>query len=170
VRRFEWPCPGDLLQMDTKRLGRFDRPGHKVTGDRYRTAKEKRNGPGWEFCHSIIDDHSRLAYTEIDRDEKAPTVTAFVERALAFFAAHSITAKAPADRQRVRLHPQPLAARAAGRPPHRASPHSTAHPQAQRQGRALPTDPRPRMGRRPALPQLGLPSGSAVPSRVPGER
>jgi transposase InsO family protein len=93
VRRFEWPCPGDLLQMDTKRLARFDRPGHAVTGDRYRTAKEKRNGPGWEFCHSIIDDHSRLAYTEIHRDERAVTVVAFLERALGFFAEHAITAK-----------------------------------------------------------------------------
>lgn len=93
VRRFEWPCPGDLLQMDTKRLARFDRPGHRVTGDRYRTAKERRNGPGWEFCHSIIDDHTRLAYTEIHPDEKAPTVTAFVARALAFFAGHGIDAR-----------------------------------------------------------------------------
>ena len=42
VRRFEWPCPGDLLQMDTKRLARFTRPGHRVTGDRYRTGREKR--------------------------------------------------------------------------------------------------------------------------------
>jgi transposase InsO family protein len=90
VRRFEWPCPGDLLQMDTKRLARFDRPGHRVTGDRFRTAKEKRNGPGWEFCHSMIDDHTRLAYTEIHPDERAPTVTAFVERALTFFADHGI--------------------------------------------------------------------------------
>jgi transposase InsO family protein len=93
VRRFEWPCPGDLLQMDTKRLARFTRPGHKVTGDRFRSAAEKRAGAGWEFCHSMIDDHSRLAYTEIHRDEKAPTVTAFVQRALAFFAAHAITAR-----------------------------------------------------------------------------
>src|SRR4051794_2066163 len=52
VRRFEWPCPGDLLQMDTKRLARFTRPGHAVTGDRFRTAAEQRSGPGWEFCHS----------------------------------------------------------------------------------------------------------------------
>lgn len=91
VRRFEWPCPGDLLQMDTKRLARFSRPGHKVTGDRYRTSAEKRAGVGWEFCHSILDDHTRLAYTEICPDEKAATVTAFVERALAFFASHNIT-------------------------------------------------------------------------------
>jgi transposase InsO family protein len=91
VRRFEWPCPGDLLQMDTKRLARFTRPGHAVTGDRYRSAKEKRARVGWEFAHSIIDDHSRLAYTEICPDEQAATVTAFVERALAFFAGHGIT-------------------------------------------------------------------------------
>jgi transposase InsO family protein len=93
VRRFEWPCPGDLLQMDTKRLARFSRPGHKLTGDRHTTSAEKRQRVGWEFCHSMIDDHSRLAYTEIHRDEKAPTVTAFVERALGFFAAHGITAE-----------------------------------------------------------------------------
>lgn len=90
VRRFEWPCPGDLLQMDTKRLARFSRPGHAVTGDRYRSGVERRERVGWEFCHSIIDDHTRLAYTEIHRDEKAATVTAFVERALAFFAGYGI--------------------------------------------------------------------------------
>ena len=93
VRRFEWPCPGDLLQMDTKRLARFTRPGHKVTGDRTRTSAERRAGVGWEFCHSIIDDHSRLAYTEIHLDEQAATVTAFVERALAWFAGHGIVAR-----------------------------------------------------------------------------
>jgi transposase InsO family protein len=93
VRRFEWPCPGDLLQMDTKRLARFIRPGHAVTGDRYRTSAEKRSAVGWEFCHSIIDDHTRLAFTEIHADEKAATVTGFVERALAWFAGHGITAR-----------------------------------------------------------------------------
>jgi len=90
VRRFEWPCPGDLLQMDTKRLARFTRPGHAVTGDRRSTGAEKRRRVGWEFCHSILDDHSRLAYSELQRDEQAATVTAFTRRALAFFAAHGI--------------------------------------------------------------------------------
>jgi transposase InsO family protein len=93
VRRFEWPCPGDLLQMDTKRLARFARPGHKVTGDRSTTGAEKRARVGWEFCHSIIDDHSRLVYTELHTDERADTVTGFVERALGFFAGHGITAR-----------------------------------------------------------------------------
>ena len=93
VRRFEWPCPGDLLQMDTKRLARFTRPGHAVTGDRHRTGAEKRQRVGWEVCHSIIDDHTRLAYTEIHPDERAATVTAFVERALEWFAGHGIHAR-----------------------------------------------------------------------------
>jgi transposase InsO family protein len=79
--------------MDTKRLARFSRPGHALTGDRHRTSAELRAGVGWEFCHSIIDDHSRLAYTEIHRNEKAPTVTAFVARALEFFASHDIKPK-----------------------------------------------------------------------------
>jgi transposase len=92
VRRFEWPCPGDLLQMDVKRFARFTRPGHRVTGDRSRTGQEKRSRVGWEFAHSIIDDHSRLAYTELLADEQAATVTAFLERALAFYAGHGINA------------------------------------------------------------------------------
>ena len=93
VRRFEWPCPGDLLQMDTKRLARFTRPGHKMTGDRTTTGAEKRQRVGWEYAHSIIDDHSRLVYTELHGDERADTVTGFVKRALAFYAGHGITAR-----------------------------------------------------------------------------
>jgi transposase len=93
VRRFEWPCPGDLLQMDVKRFARFTRPGHRLTGDRYRTGKEKSSRVGWEFAHSIIDDHSRLAYTELLADEQAATVTAFLARALEFFDGHGITAR-----------------------------------------------------------------------------
>lgn len=93
VRRFEWPCPGDLLQMDTKRLARFSRPGHKLTGVRDRTGAEKRQRVGWEFVHSIIDDHSRVLFSEIHPDEKAPTVTGFVARALEFFDAHGVTVR-----------------------------------------------------------------------------
>ena len=93
VVRYEWPCPGDLLHIDTKRFQRFTRPGHAVTGDRFRTGREKRMGVGHEFVHSIVDDHSRLAYSELHPDERAPTVTAFVERALEFFAGHGIIAK-----------------------------------------------------------------------------
>jgi transposase InsO family protein len=93
VVRFEWPCPGDLLQMDTKRFARFTRPGHRVTGERHRTGAEKRMKVGWEFCHSVIDDHTRIAYSELHDDEKADTVVAFTERALAFFAGLGIRAQ-----------------------------------------------------------------------------
>jgi len=92
-RLYEWPCPGDLLHIDGKRFVRFNRPGHAVTGDRHRTGAELRMRVGYEWVHSLVDDHSRLAYSELHRDEKAATVTGFVERALAAFAAHGIKAK-----------------------------------------------------------------------------
>jgi transposase InsO family protein len=85
-RLYEWPCPGDLLHIDSKRFVRFTRPGHAVTGDRHRSSTEKRMRIGYEWVHSIVDDHSRYAYSELHRDETAVTVTAFVERALAHFA------------------------------------------------------------------------------------
>src|SRR5215210_8133438 len=94
--RYEWPRPGDLLHMDVCSYARFRRPGHRATGDRSQrdrhwTAASTR--VGYDYAHAIIDDHSRLAYVELHDDEKAATVTGFVERALAFFAAHRITAQ-----------------------------------------------------------------------------
>ena len=73
VIRYEWPCPGNLLHMDVKKLGRFTEPGHALTGDRRRRSRRV----GWEYVHSIVDDCSRLAYAEIHDDERATTVTAF---------------------------------------------------------------------------------------------
>jgi transposase InsO family protein len=89
-RRYEWPCPGDLLHIDSKRFVRFSRPGHAVTGDRHRTGAEKRMRIGYEWVHSLVDDHSRLAFSELHRDERAETVTGFVERGLAAFAEQGI--------------------------------------------------------------------------------
>jgi transposase InsO family protein len=86
VVRYEWPCPGNLLHMDVKKLGKFTEPGHALTGDRTRRSRRV----GWEFVHSIVDDCSRLAYSEIHDDEKAPTVTAFTRRALDWFLEHGI--------------------------------------------------------------------------------
>jgi transposase InsO family protein len=90
VRRYEWPCPGDLLHMDTKRYARFERPGHALTGDRRKTGAEKRAGWGYQYAHCLVDDHSRLAYVELHDDERAGTVTGFVERALSWFARRGI--------------------------------------------------------------------------------
>ena len=93
VVRYEWPCPGDLLHMDTKRFARFSRPGHAVTGDRHTSGAEKRERVGYEFAHSIVDDHSRWAITELHRDERGDTVVGFVERALDELAAIGIHPK-----------------------------------------------------------------------------
>jgi transposase InsO family protein len=90
ARRYEWPCPGDLLHMDTKRYARFERPGHALTGVRDRTGADKRAGWGYQHAHAIVDDHSRLAYVELHEDQRAATVTGFVERALGWFAAQGI--------------------------------------------------------------------------------
>ncbi len=96
ANRYEWPCPGDLLHMDVSRYARFLRPGHRVTGDRSQPSRDwmrPETRVGYDFAHAIVDDHSRLAYVELHDDEKAETVTAFVERALAFFAEQGILAR-----------------------------------------------------------------------------
>ena len=89
AHRYEWPCPGNLLHMDTKRHARFHRPGHAVTGDRTRNSK----GAGFEVVHTLVDDCSRLAYAEVHDDERAATVTGFSERALDWFLGHGIVAE-----------------------------------------------------------------------------
>jgi transposase InsO family protein len=91
ANRYEWPCPGDLLHMDTSEYARFQRPGHRVTGDR--RSQDRQHRDGIDIVHAIVDDHSRLAYVEIHDDQRAATVVGFLERALAFYADHGITAK-----------------------------------------------------------------------------
>jgi transposase InsO family protein len=93
---YEWPCPGDLLHMDVSRYARFERPGHAVTGDRSQGSRKWMRAEtrvGYDYAHAIVDDHSRLAYVELHADERAQTVTGFLERALAFFAAQGIEAR-----------------------------------------------------------------------------
>ena len=89
VVRYEWPCPGNLLHMDVKKLGRFEAPGHALTADRTRRSR----GAGWEYVHSIVDDCSRLAYSEIHADEQAATVTGFTRRALDWLLEQGVVAE-----------------------------------------------------------------------------
>lgn len=96
ANRYEWPCPGDLLHMDVSRYWRFERPGHAVTGDRSQSSRHwmaPETRVGCDYAHAIIDDHTRLAYVELHDGEKAATVTAFTERALAWFERNGITAR-----------------------------------------------------------------------------
>lgn len=86
VVRYERERPGEILHLDTKKLGRIERTGHRITGDR----RDHTRGVGWEFLHLAVDDHSRLAYTEVLPDERKVTTTGFLERALAWFADHGV--------------------------------------------------------------------------------
>lgn len=81
--------PGELIHIDIKRLGRFDRPGHRMTG---RGAVGTNTvGAGWECCHVAIDDTSRVAYVEILPNQTAKTCVEFLERALGWFATRGVT-------------------------------------------------------------------------------
>ena len=93
-RRYEHDHPGDLLHVDIKKLGRIPGGGgHRALG-RARGRRNRRAGTGYAYLHHAVDDHSRLAYSEILADETKETAAAFWLRAVAFFAAHGITVKA----------------------------------------------------------------------------
>jgi hypothetical protein len=91
--RYERPAPGDLVHVDVKKIGRIPPGGGwrahgKAAGD---TAAHKKAKTGFDYVHSAVDDHSRLAYSELLADEKGQTCGAFIARAIAFFAAHGVT-------------------------------------------------------------------------------
>ena len=88
-RRYERARAGELLHVDVKKLGRIDRPGHRVTGSRH--DRRDQGKKGWEYVHIAIDDYSRLAYAEVLSDEKAATAIGFLGRAIAFYRRHGIT-------------------------------------------------------------------------------
>jgi len=84
--RYERRQAGELLHLDIKKLGRFLKPGHRVTGSR----AHKTHYPGWEFVHVAIDDFSRIAYAEVLPDETGQTCAQFMCRACAWFASQGI--------------------------------------------------------------------------------
>lgn len=81
VVRYERRSPGELIHVDTKKLGRIHGIGHRIHGDRTTRVR----GIGWEFAHLAIDDHTRLSYAEILPDETGATTADFLDRALRFF-------------------------------------------------------------------------------------
>ncbi|MDF2998333.1 MAG: transposase [Xanthobacteraceae bacterium] len=86
--RYERARPGELIHIDTKKLGRIDGIGHRITGDR--RGQSSKRGTGWEALHVAIDDASRLAYTEVLPDEKKASACAFMARALDWFTRHGV--------------------------------------------------------------------------------
>jgi transposase InsO family protein len=105
IRRYEHPAPGDMLHVDVKKLGNVPDGGGwrylgRQQGERNRAAttgkpRNKHRGPliGTAFVHTVIDDHSRVAYAEIHDDETAITATSVLRRAVAWFAARGITTR-----------------------------------------------------------------------------
>lgn len=83
VVRYERQAPGELLHIDTKKLGRIVRPSHRVTGNR----RDSVDGAGWETLFVAVDDHARVAFTAMHPDEKKEQAVAFLRSAVAYYAA-----------------------------------------------------------------------------------
>jgi transposase InsO family protein len=89
VVRYEHDAPGDMLHIDTKKLGRIVRPSHRVTGNR----RDSVDGAGWETLFVAIDDHARIAFTAMHPDEKTPQAVAFLRNAVAYYAGLGVSIK-----------------------------------------------------------------------------
>lgn len=92
-RRYERARPGELVHVDVKKLGRIpDGGGWRARGRQIgKTGAQKRARIGFDYVHSMVDDHSRLAYSEILADERGTTCATFIERAIAWFASLGVT-------------------------------------------------------------------------------
>jgi len=84
VRRYEREQPGELIHIDIKKLGRFNRIGHRISGDR--RGQSNSRGVGWEYVHVCIDDASRIAYAEIKNTERQSSAVSFLKAAVAYYA------------------------------------------------------------------------------------
>jgi transposase InsO family protein len=93
IVRYEKKQPGEMIHIDIKKLGRIEGVGHRITGDRTGQSaprSRKEGGKGWEYLHLAVDDHSRLAYSEILPDETRRSCLKFLFNALRFFRDHGV--------------------------------------------------------------------------------
>jgi len=88
AQRYEHARPGELLHLDTKKLGRIAGVGHRITGRAGNV--NLHHGVGWEYLHIAVDDHSRVAYVELLGDERGVTAAGFLRRALRWFRQHQV--------------------------------------------------------------------------------
>jgi transposase InsO family protein len=88
-RRYQRDRPGELIHIDIKKLGKFNRIGHRITGDR--TGQSNTRGVGWEFVHVAIDDASRVAFSRILKSERHGCAITFLKAASAYYASLGIT-------------------------------------------------------------------------------
>ena len=138
IRRYERENPGELIHIDIKKLGKFNRIGHRITGDRtgQSNLRARGKGPGWEYVHVCIDDASRIAFSQVMRNERKGCAVAFLKAAVAYYASLGVTVervmtdngscyKSFAFRKMLQA-PWP-----------QAHPYQALHAEDQRQGRAL---------------------------------
>ena len=88
VRRYERKAPGEMIHLDIKKLGRFERTGHRITSDRTGQSNpraRKEGGYGWEYVYVAIDDHSRLSFSQIHPNEKAASAIVHLKAAIAWY-------------------------------------------------------------------------------------
>src|SRR6186713_3231814 len=88
VRRYVHETPGEMIHIDIKKLGRFERIGHRITGD---PQQGKSRGAGWEIVHVCIDDASRIAFSQILPNEKQESAVAFLKATVAYYANLGVT-------------------------------------------------------------------------------
>ncbi len=83
VIRYEREKPGEMVHIDIKKLGKFNRVGHRRTGDRH--GQSNARGIGWEFVHVCVDDHSRIAFSQVLDSERKECAMAFLKAAIAWY-------------------------------------------------------------------------------------
>jgi transposase InsO family protein len=88
-RRYQRDRPGELIHIDIKKLGKFNKIGHRITGDR--TGQSRTRGVGWEFVHVCVDDASRIAFSRIMNSERKACAVAFLKAAVAYYKSLGIT-------------------------------------------------------------------------------
>jgi hypothetical protein len=93
IRRYQRENPGELIHIDIKKLGKFNRIGHRITGDRTRQSnpRSRGEGPGWEYVQVCIDDASRIAFSQVMKNEKKGCAVALLKAAVAYYVSLGIT-------------------------------------------------------------------------------
>ena len=86
---YERDRPGEMIHIDIKKLGKFNRVGHRITNDRH--GQSNARGVGWEFVHVCVDDHSRLAFSQVLESERKECAMAFLKAAVAWYKGLGIT-------------------------------------------------------------------------------
>ena len=89
VVRYEHAAPGDLVHIDTKKLGRIEKMGHRITGD----PRDSTEGAGWEYLFVAVDDHARLGYTEMKANERGVTASEFLRGCVRYFGKLGVTVR-----------------------------------------------------------------------------